>query len=241
MTESKTHPDPFVGIDSGPNSPAQALIGDLLAQARGRALRALLAAFEHLLEQQSWARDRLAAHAGRTLLIAFDLPPVPGWPAPEVRATIDPAGLLRIADPMAAADVTLRFRPSVEAVFAFAQDGAQGVQRHLRIDGDVGLAAALGELAQHLRWDAEEDLSRIVGDVAAHRIARFVGSATGSLREIGGRARSALAQFAAGGSQVVVAPQLDALSAAAAALDPRLRALEARLERLRAGTGPAEG
>lgn len=241
MTESQTTPDAFASIDSEPNSPARALIGDLLAQARGRALRALLAALEHLLEQQSWARHRLAAHAGRTLLIAFDLPPIPGWPAPEVRATIDPSGLLRIADPMAAADVTLRLKPSVEAAFAFAQDGAQGVQRHLRIDGDVGLAATLGELARHLRWDAEEDLSRIVGDVAAHRIARFVGSATGRLREIGGRAQSALAQFAAGGSQVVVAPQLAALSASAAALDQRLRALEARIERLKTGTGPARG
>lgn len=213
----------------------QALLLDLAAQAHSRALTLVLAALEHLLEQQSWARERLSRHAGRTVLIAFDLPRLPGLPPPEIRATIDRDGLLGLPDGEPPADAVLRLRPSVDALFATMRDGAQGLQRHLRIEGDVTLAATLGELAQHLRWDAEEDLSRVLGDVAAHRAAKAASRAAEGVREIGARLQSALARFAAGGSQVVVRPQLGQLAEAASALDQRLRALEARAARLRGG------
>ena len=222
----------------GPDSPAAALAGDLLAQARDRAFALLLSALEHLVRQQSWARDRLRAHAGRTVRVAVDadaLPALPGLPAPDARMTIDDDGFLRRAAPGAPADATLVMRPSVDALFALLREGPQGVQRHLRIEGDVTLAATLGELAQHLRWDAEEDLSRVVGDVAAHRLVRAAGGLLARLRDLGTRAETAAAQFAAGGTQVAVRPQMRELLDAAAALEQRVQALETRAARLARG------
>ena len=236
MQDRTSEQSTIVRQPSGPDGPVQALLLDLAAQAHSRALGLMLAALEHLLEQQSWARERLARHAGRTILIVFDLPRVAGLPPPEIRATIDRDGLLTLADGQPSADAVLRLRPSVDAFFATLREGAQGLQQHLRIEGDVTLAATLGELAQHLRWDAEEDLSRVLGDVAAHRAAGIASRAAEGLREIGARAQSALARFAAGGSQVVVRPQLGQLSESASALDQRLRALEARAARLRDAT-----
>ena len=39
-----------------------------------------------------------------------------------------------------------------------------------RIDGDAGLAGAVGNVLQGLRWDVEEDLSRVIGDIPAHQL-----------------------------------------------------------------------
>lgn len=217
---------------SGPASLLAALVGDMAAQARERALDAMLVAFEHLLRQQSWARDRLKAHAGRTVRIAIDTSLVPVLGAPELRVGIGADGMLQRADPATEADATLLVRPSADALFAFLGEGAQGVQRYLRIDGDVNLASTLGELAQHLRWDVEEDLSRVVGDIAAHRIVGLAGQAFARLRDLGLRAETSAAQFAATGSQVAVKPQVRQLLEAAAALDQQVLSLESRVARL---------
>src|SRR5699024_11410031 len=40
----------------------------------------------------------------------------------------------------------------------------------LRIEGDVGFARTLADLAGQLRWDAEADLARFTGDIIAVRI-----------------------------------------------------------------------
>ncbi|MEN9316643.1 MAG: hypothetical protein RIS35_3036 [Pseudomonadota bacterium] len=221
---------PFAGI--WPDNPTGALLRDLAEQARARAVGLVFSALEHLLEQQSWARDQLARHAGSTVLVTLDVAPLAGLSAPAFRATIDRDGLLRHADPEASPQATLAIRPSAEALFSFLRDGTQGLQRHLRIEGDVALAATLAELARHLRWDAEEDLSQVVGDIAAHRIAGLLTGLAGRMRELGDRAQASATRFAAGGTQVVVTPQLRSLTVEAAALEQRIRALERRAGRL---------
>lgn len=232
MSESNDQHTP-----SGPDSPAAALVGDLVFQARDRSLNLLIGALGHLLRQQSWARERLAAHAGRTVRIAVAMKPIGALEPPEVRATIDASGLLQRADPTVEPDATLRIEPSTDALFSLLGEGPQGLQRHLRIEGEVRLAATLGELAQHLRWDAEEDLSRVVGDVAAHRIVRFAGQALARLRDLGTRAETSAAQFAATGSQVAVKPQIERFRERVSALDHRLQALEKRVAGLGSGQG----
>ena len=207
---------------------------DFVERGRTHAIGLVVSALEHLLEQQSWARGRLARHAGSTVLVTLDRSSATAGSPSGFRATIDREGLLRLAEPDALPHATLAIRSSIDAVFALVQDGAQGLQRHLRIEGDVALAATLAELARHLRWDAEEDLSRVVGDIAAHRIAGFASSAAGRLREFGVRMQVTATRFAAGASQVVVAPQLQQLAAEAAALEQRVRALEVRTGRLHA-------
>ncbi len=52
--------------------------------------------------------------------------------------------------------------------------------RHLRIEGDVQLAADINWLVENVEWDVEEDLARIMGDVPAHTLATLA-------RTVGGR------------------------------------------------------
>lgn len=65
--------------------------------------------------------------------------------------------------------VVLTVCPSVDALFRVLREGPLALGASLRIEGDVMLAQALGEVTRTLHWDVEEDLSRLVGDVAAHR------------------------------------------------------------------------
>jgi ubiquinone biosynthesis protein UbiJ len=219
---------------SGAFASLNAFLGDFAGQAQRRALAIVLAAFEHLLRQQQWARDRLRAHAGATLRLGLDAPPLAQLPPPEWRVTIDEQGFLRPAEADASPSVSLLLRPSVDAVFAMLRDGPDGISRHLKVDGDVALAATMGELARHLRWEPEEDLSRVVGDAAAHRIVRAAGDRVDRFRDIGRRASSGASQFMTGDQQqLATRPLVHWLRDGAAALDERVSALEARLERLR--------
>jgi len=72
-----------------------------------------------------------------------------------------------------------------------------GVGPHLKIEGDVMLAAALGQVTQLLRWDFEEDLSGLVGDVVAHRIGGLARGARRGAQGMRRRSREALQRAAA--------------------------------------------
>ena len=159
------------------------MIPELLGQG---AHRALLAFFNHVLAQHQWARDKLSMHVGRSLVIGLEtekLPKLPFLPPPEIHASVSAEGLLEVvrasampSDPLTIEkpSVEMRIKPSMEAFNAFTKEGPQGLLRHMRIEGDVLFAAAVGEIASQARWDYEEDLSKVVGDIAAHRIGNFV-------------------------------------------------------------------
>lgn len=218
---------------AGPFASLESLLGSFAGQAQQRALALVLAAFEHLLRQQQWARERLIAHAGAHLRLGIDAPAVAGLPPPEWRVMIDDQGFLRPAAPDAAVAVSLLLRPSVDALFATLRDGADGISRHLKVEGDVMLAATMGELARHLRWEPEEDLSRLIGDAAAHRIMRAANDGADRFRDIGRRASGGVSQFVGGDQQqLATRPLVQWLRDGATALDERVSALEARVDRL---------
>ena len=159
------------------------MIPELIGQG---AHKALLAFFNHVLTQHQWARDKLRMHVGRSLIIGLEsekLPKLPFLPPPEIQAVVNAEGLLEVVaraksggDPLTIEkpSVEMRIKPSMEAFSAFTKEGPQGLLRHMRIEGDVLFAAALGEIASPARWDYEEDLSKVVGDIAAHRVGNFV-------------------------------------------------------------------
>lgn len=120
-----------------------------------------LSAMNHVLHQQSVARERMRVHAGRQLRIVV-VGPFGGSVHSDAR--IDADGLLRLAtDGSPAAVLTLT--PGIDAIFGILSAGFAGVGPHMKIEGDVMLAAAVGQVTQLLRWDFEEDLSGLVGDV----------------------------------------------------------------------------
>lgn len=166
-------------------------------------------------------------HAGRVIELGADLPSPFERTFPPLRCVITPLGGFGVADREQAPAVRMLIRPSVDAGFAWMRQGAPGLQRHLRIEGDVMLAATIAELAQGLYWDWEEDLSRLVGDVAAHRIGQAVRGVGRELSVFGDR----LVQMLAGGIDQGDAPVIgrgewslhrDAIGA----LEARVAALE---------------
>jgi ubiquinone biosynthesis accessory factor UbiJ len=152
----------------------------------------------HVLSQHQWARDKLAMHAGKTVRVGvvFDANGLERSPLPRalsgklieylkdaptsVDAQIAEDGTLIALPLLSPAEVsvgaggtpavTMLVKPTVESLKGALSSGASGLQPHLSIEGDVMLAAALGEIAQHARWDFEDDISFLVGDKIARRI-----------------------------------------------------------------------
>jgi len=135
----------------------------------------------HVLMQEPAAMDRLARHKGRVVLFQ--------WQAFSMCFLVTPAGLLDLAAPSAAPDLSLTLAD------AYAADMAQAVLRGdkpaVRIEGDVQLAAEVNWLADHVRWDIEEDLARVIGDVPAHTLGQIVRRMLQALRSFAGSGRSA--------------------------------------------------
>ena len=136
----------------------------------------------HLLEQNSWAADRLRAFGGEVVELA--LPPL------RARLCILGNGQFDSAPADAEPQATLSLQPG--AALRFLLDRQLDASQ-LSLEGDTELATEVGKVLQGLRWDAEEDLSRVIGDIPAHQLAQ-----TGSLlrQELGRKASSLAGMFA---------------------------------------------
>lgn len=128
----------------------------------------IIGALNHLLASASWARSRLAPHAGNA--IRLELGPTLVELAVSGEGMFEPAAA---REPAVTIAVPLNALPRLLARDANAR-------REVTVTGNIGLAADLEYLFANLRWDVEADLSRLVGDIAAHRIAR-VGEAAARL------------------------------------------------------------
>lgn len=138
--------------------------------------RQLLVA-NHVLMQEPQAQARLARQAGRLVEAR--------WRRFEMRLRITPAGLLELAGPGGAPDLTAEL--AEESPWQLAQAAFRGDKPPVRIAGDVQLAADINWLVEHVRWDFEEDLSRVIGDVPAHAIAEALRRMLGAVRAFAGR------------------------------------------------------
>jgi ubiquinone biosynthesis protein UbiJ len=220
-------------FDERPRTPLHALAMDAARGLQEQGLRAVITGFGYLLRQQPWARDRLRQHAGSVVRVGLRGEPPAGLPRAELLLAITAEGTFEAAPAGAEPRATLLLEPSADLLASLTRDGVEGVPRHLRIEGDVMLAATLGELARHLRWDAEEDLSRLVGDVAARRAVGLLQGAFGALRALVERPAESLGRFAAGGqAPVVTRDALGVLGAEFASLDEHLKRLEQRADRV---------
>ena len=170
-------------------------------------------------------------HAGRVIQVEWSAPPQwpQAWPLPApIRMAVQADGQIGPDDGADPPAVRMIFRPSIDAVAAFFRQGAVGLQSHLRIEGDVMLAATVAELAQKLRWDWEEDLSLLVGDLAAHRLGRALRAVPQGLGELALRlSRMTTSAVERGEMPVVGRGELEIHRAALDALAARLEALEA--------------
>jgi ubiquinone biosynthesis accessory factor UbiJ len=167
------------------------------------------------LDRETWARERLAAHAGRT--VRFVVGPA------HVGYVIDDGGRLR--DATAAPDLTLTISP-LRLPGLLAQPGRW--QELVAAEGDAVLAATLADLALTFPMFVEQAFARALGPIigqhlattgrqllsmpeyAAHRfgdsLARYIGDEAGI-----GVGASEARIFAANVSELAAA--VDALSA----------------------------
>ena len=131
----------------------------------------LLAAFNHVLDQAEWARQKLIPFAGRTAHISMS--PL------AFSFAIDGGGRL-VAGQAVAADVEITLPANT---LLLALQGPEQVMKAARINGQAEFADTLGFVLRNLRWDIEEDLSKVVGDIAARRLVAMLNSFAGWQRE----------------------------------------------------------
>ena len=135
--------------------------------------RRLVLMLNHVLMQEPEAQARLVRQTGRVVEAR--------WRNFTMRLVATPAGLLDLASPSAAADLTLTL--TEESPWQLAQAAVRGDKPPVRIAGDVQFAAEINWLVDHVRWDMEEDLSRLIGDAPAHAIGQGLRRMAEALRK----------------------------------------------------------
>jgi len=114
-----------------------------------------------ILEREAWARDRLAAHAGRTVLVTIGLL--------RARYRIGDLGMVdTIADADAEPDLTLSISPlDLPSLLANPQRWSEFVVE----TGDQAFGGTLKDLAQTLPWFVEQGFARALGPLVGVRVA----------------------------------------------------------------------
>jgi ubiquinone biosynthesis protein UbiJ len=111
-----------------------------------------------VLEREDWARERLSAHAGRTVRVVCG-------PMASTLA-IAPSGMLSPAQ--SAADLTLSISPlRLPTLLAHPERWTELVA----VDGDAALAATLADLARTLPWFVEQAFASALGPLIGTRVA----------------------------------------------------------------------
>lgn len=117
------------------------------------------AVINHLLAQEPWARDKLAAHAGKVACMDTGLV--------AVTLKVAPDGMLQSAVVDEQPNVTIRVKL---ADVPLMMQNRERAFSYVTVEGDADFANTISQLSQSLQWEAEEDLSKLVGDIAATRI-----------------------------------------------------------------------
>ncbi|MDY7577865.1 sterol-binding protein [Herbaspirillum sp. RTI4] len=182
----------------------------------------LPAAINHVLAEESWARDLLLAHRGKVACIDV------GIAAPRLRIGDD--GLLETAAADAAPDVTISIKLSDLPLIA--ADRTRAVS-YVKIAGDADLAATIARLSESLRWDATDDLSRFVGDIAAARIVSGAKAVVANLQQTQRKVAENLAEYFLEEQPMLIRPSLAVeFSADVVRLRDDLERLVKRIEKL---------
>ena len=181
-----------------------------------------VAAINHLLAQEAWARALLMRHAGKDACIDAGLA--------RLRMLVGRDGLLEAGQGDAAASVTIRVKPADLPLIA--QDRTRALS-YVKIEGDAEFANVISQLANGLRWDAEHDLERVVGPLGAHRLVKTARRTAGGATEATRRLAENLAEFLAEERPVLVRPaQREAFAADVVRLRDDVERTAKRIARL---------
>jgi len=149
----------------------------------------------HLLAQESWARDLLSVHAGKIACIDAQ--------AVQLRLKAGADGLFESVAADAPANVTISLKLSDLPLIAQNRERAFS---YVKIEGDADFANTISQLSQNLRWEAESDLSRLFGDIAAVRMVSGARSVWKMVGETGQRIQENVAEYLLEENPVLVRP-----------------------------------
>lgn len=145
-----------------------------------------IAAFNHLLQKESWALQKLRPHAGQIAQFTF--------PLLSVRIAVQPSGLLMQAEDMHRSP-SVNLHIPFTTVSAFLSGGKTKAMKLVRIDGDVEFATTLAYLFEHLQWEVEEDLANIIGDAPAHTLVKATHQAFSQAKNLGTAALENIVEY----------------------------------------------
>ncbi|MHB8496037.1 MAG: ubiquinone biosynthesis accessory factor UbiJ [Casimicrobiaceae bacterium] len=183
-----------------------------------------------VLASEPWARERLAAHAGRTF--ALRTGPIAGG------FRIDPGGLLeplRGAASATTADLTLTLSPLDLA--PFLADPRRWNELVVE-QGDVQLGGTLKDIAATLPWFVEKLFARALGPIVGQRVADAGRRMLGMPEYVASRMAANVGSYARDEAQLLAHPaEMREFTAQAEALAPRIDALGARIAAIEAQLG----
>jgi ubiquinone biosynthesis protein UbiJ len=161
-----------------------------------RALTApAVAAINHLLAQEAWARDALALHAGKEACIDT------GHLALRMRVSRD--GMLEASNSEDPANVTIHVKLADLPLIAQNRDRAFS---YVRIEGDAEFANTISTLSKGLRWDAEHDLERLFGPIGATRLVGGAKNVVAGAAATGRRLAENVAEYLLEENPVLIRP-----------------------------------
>jgi ubiquinone biosynthesis protein UbiJ len=185
----------------------------------------LPAAINHLLVREPWARDKLAAHAGK--IACMDAGVV------TIKLKVASDGLLEQAITDGDADVTIRIKLSDLPLLMQNRERAFST---VKVEGDAELANTISQLSQSLRWEAEEDLSRWIGDIAATRLVAGAKAALDTAQSTQRKLAENIAEYFLEENSMLVRPQAVAdFTSEVTRLRDDVERMAKRIEKLKGG------
>jgi ubiquinone biosynthesis protein UbiJ len=188
-----------------------------------RALMApVIAAINHLLAEEAWARDSLALHGGKEACIDTG--------HLQLRMRVARDGMLEASRSEDPANVTIRVKLADLPMIAQNRDRAFS---YVQVEGDAEFANTISQLAKGLRWEAEHDLERWLGPVAASRLAGGARSAVAGAAATGRRLAENVAEYLLEERPVLVKPAMvEELASDVVRLRDDVERLDKRIARL---------
>lgn len=184
--------------------------------------RLVLSGLNHLLQGETWARERLRHHAGAQ--VAIEAGPF------SLKLGIDEHGRLGAGEHSRAAEVTITLPADTPVRFLLDRDNLFSA---VKIAGSVDIAESLAFVFRHLNWDVEADLASVLGDIPARRLARF-GKQFGLRLQAGSRRLAEnVVEYATEDSSLLAAKRdVESFALGVARLRDDLARLEKRVGRL---------
>lgn len=189
----------------------------------------LVKLFNRVLSDYPLARDRLRAHAGKT--VAAKVGPLDMVMRVSDHGEMEMVGEGGVrGENQAVPDVSFQIPLALLPRLARGDESAFS---EVVFTGDSELAATFSMVARNVEWDIEEDLSHLVGDIAAHRIVGTAKSFGGWTQDANTRLMANLAEYLTEERRsFITRRELEELAIANEVLRDDLARLAARLNKL---------